>query len=240
MFQKRFRPKKFRKKGPLSTRQVLFITFFLFLATSMISFSFVNQTVEPIVMNIAKNEINRIATEAIYDAVEENMENINMNDFIVPHTNGTTTINPKTSITLRAKITKDIQKKLGFTQPNTFNASTNDKEQFKAVVYYIPLGVVTGNNLLANYGPKIPVKMASIGHVESDFTTKMTDSGINNVLLELIVHFKVNMQIVIPSFSEETLVQQDINVGGILIKGDVPSYYSNGTGTIAPAIMKPE
>ena len=42
------------------------------------------------------------------------------------------------------------------------------------------------------------------------------------------------MQIVIPSFSEETLVQQEINVGGILIKGNVPSYYSNGTSELPP------
>ena len=61
--------------------------------------------------------------------------------------------------------------------------------------------------------------MATVGHVESDFKTELTNSGINNTFLELTVLFKVKMQIVIPSFSEETLVQQEINVGGILMKG---------------------
>ena len=33
-------------------------------------------------MNIAKTEINRIATEAIYESVDEYMGKINMEDFI--------------------------------------------------------------------------------------------------------------------------------------------------------------
>ena len=215
----------------------------LFLVTSIISLSFVNQTVEPIIMNVAKNEINRIATEAIYESVDENMKKINTEEFIiVNNTNSSSpsySINPKTLISLRTNVSKDIQNKLGIVQTNPFQSSQPDDEQFKNVIYYIPLGVITGNALLANYGPKIPVKMATVGHVESDFKTDLTNSGINNTFLELTVLFKVKMQIVIPSFSEATLVQQKINVGGILIKGNVPSYYSNGTGSVAPAIMKP-
>lgn len=209
----------------------------------MLSLFFVNQTVEPIIMNIAKREINRIATEAIYESVDDYMKKINMDDFITmtntDSSSPTYTINPKTSINFRTNITKEIQHKLGFIQTNPFNSSTVEGEQFNQVVYTIPLGVITGNALLANYGPKIPVKMATVGHVESDFKTKLTNSGINNTFLELTVLFKVKMQIVIPSFSEETVVQQEINVGGILMRGNVPSYYSNGGG-MAPAIMKPD
>ena len=244
MFRKRFKPRLFRSKKPLSNRNVFFITCFLFIFTSIISLFFVNQTVEPIIMNIAKKEINRIATEAIYESVDEYMGKINMEDFIsttnTDSSSPTYTINPKTSISFRTNITKDIQNRLGFKQTNPFDSPTAANEQFNQVIYHIPLGVVTGNALLANYGPKIPVKMATVGHVESDFKTELTNSGINNTFLELTVLFKVKMQIVIPSFSEETLVQQEINVGGILIKGNVPSYYSNGIGGVSPAIMKPE
>ena len=244
MFRKRFKPRMFRKKGPLSTRQVFFITFFLFLVTNIISLSFVNNTIEPIIMNIAKNEINRIATEAIYESVDEYMKKTNIEDLITVNNSGssspTYSINPKTSISFRTNITKAIQNKLGLKQSNPFDSSLATDGQLNGAIYKIPLGVITNNSLLANYGPKIPVKMAAISHVESDFKTKLTSSGINNVLLELTVLFKVKMQIVIPSLSDETLVQQEINVGGILINGEVPSYYSNGTGGVAPALMKPE
>jgi sporulation protein YunB len=244
MFRKRFKPRLFRPKKPLSTRKVFLISFVLFLITSTFSLSFVNQTVEPMIMNIAKNEINRIATEAIYEAVDEYMGKINMEDFITitnaDSPSPTYVINPQTAIHFRTDITKKIHNKLGFKQTNPFDSSVAANEQFNQVIYNIPLGVVTGNALLANYGPTVPVKMATVGHVESDFKTALTNSGINNTFLELTVLFKVKMQIVIPSFSEETLVQQEINVGGILIKGSVPSYYSNGTGGLPPAIMKPE
>ena len=234
----------FAQKNLFPIEMFFSLPVFFFIFTSIISLFFVNQTVEPIIMNIAKKEINRIATEAIYESVDEYMAKINMEDFITltstDSSSPTYTINPKTSISFRTNITKDIQNKLGFIQTNPFDSPTAANEQFNQVIYHIPLGVVTRNALLANYGPKIPVKMATVGHVESDFKTELTNSGINNTFLELTVLFKVKMQIVIPSFSEETLVQQEINVGGILINGNVPSYYSNGTGGVSPAIMKPE
>ena len=55
-------------------------------------------------------------------------------------------------------------------------------------IYYIPLGVVTGNCILSNFGPKVPVKMSVIGNVDSDLKTKLEDSGINNVYYGLCEH----------------------------------------------------
>ncbi|MFB5282980.1 sporulation protein YunB [Peribacillus sp. Hz7] len=246
MFRARRKSKLFRKKGPLKTRHVFFISFILFIFTSILSLSFVNKTVEPVIMNIAKNEVDRIATKAIHESIDENMEKTNLNEVIMKNDTGDNnppsyTINPEASIRLQADIRNDIQKKLGIIESNPFTtASSIDDEQLKEVVYYIPLGVITGNALLANYGPKIPVKMAAIGHVESDFNTHLTHAGINTVFLELTVNFKVNMQIVIPSLADDMIVEHKINAGGILIEGDVPSYYSNGSSTVAPAIMKPE
>lgn len=248
MLRKKFKPKKYYKKKPLTTRQVLFFTFFLFLSTSILSLFYVNQTVEPTIMKIANTEINRIATEAIYESVEKNMGEINMKDFIVLNKTGTSSpsysINPNTLISLRTKVSKDIENKLGMVQTNPFQTTVPDNEQFQSVTYYIPLGVVTGNALLANYGPKIPVKMAAVGHVESDFQTNLINSGINNTFLELTVLFKVKIQIVIPSLSKETVVNQKINAGGILINGEVPSYFSNGNGNgigvVTPSNMKPK
>ena len=142
MFRKRFKPRLFRSKKPLSTRKCFFHYLFLFLFTSILSLFFVNQTVEPIIMNIAKNEINRIATEAIYESVDEYMGKINMEDFITltnPDSSSPTyTINPKTSISFRTNITKEIQNKLGFKQTNPFDSPTAANEQFNQVIYNIP------------------------------------------------------------------------------------------------------
>lgn len=206
---------------------------------------YVDKSIEPVIMSVAEYEIKRIATETIHESVDENIAKVDMNKIITNNegskdSSSSYSFNPVIYSELRASITKDIQKKLGIKKGNPFktgSAKIND-EQYKSVVYYIPLGVVTGNNLLSNYGPEIPVKMSVIGNVESDLRTKLTNAGINNVYYELIVDFDVNIQIVIPSFTKETKVSQEVTVGSLLIEGDVPSYYSNGNGSLAPAIMK--
>jgi sporulation protein YunB len=206
---------------------------------------YVDKSIEPVIMNVAEYEIKRIATETIHESVDENISKIDMNKIITKNEGGkdsssSYSFNPVIYSELRNNITKDIQNKLGIDQGNPFKKGSSkiNDEQYKSVVYYIPLGVVTGNNLLSNYGPEIPVKMSVIGNVESDLKTKLTNAGINNVYYELIVDFDVNIQIVIPSFTKETKVSQEVTVGSLLIEGDVPSYYSNGNGSVAPAIMK--
>ncbi|CAH0303244.1 Sporulation protein YunB [Peribacillus sp. Bi96] len=245
MFRKRFRPKKFRKKGPLPTRKVFLYSFILFIISSIMTLWYVDKAIEPVIMSVAEYEIKRIATETIHESVDENIAKVDMKKIITNNegskdSSSSYSFNPVIYSELRANITKDIQKKLGIKQGNPFktgSAKIND-EQYNSVVYYIPLGVVTGNNLLSNFGPEIPVKMSVIGNVESDLRTKLTNAGINNVYYELIVDFDVNIQIVIPSFTEETKVSQEVTVGSLLIEGDVPSYYSNGNSSVAPAIMK--
>ncbi|MGE6378647.1 sporulation protein YunB [Peribacillus muralis] len=245
MFRKRFRPMKFRKKGPLPTRKVFLYSFILFIISSIMTLWYVDKAIEPVIMSVAENEIKRIATETIHESVDENIAKIDMKKIITNNeagkgTSSSYSFNPAVYSELRANITNDIQDKLGIKQGNPFKKGSTkiNDEQYKSVVYYIPLGVVTGNNLLSNYGPEIPVKMSVIGNVESDLRTKLTNAGINNVYYELIVDFDVNIQIVIPSFTKETKVSQEVTVGSLLIEGDVPSYFSNGNGAVAPAIMK--
>ncbi|WP_156775876.1 sporulation protein YunB [Peribacillus muralis] len=236
---------KFRKKGPLPTRKVFLYSFILFIISSIMTLWYVDKAIEPVIMNVAENEIKRIATETIHESVDENIAKIDMKEIITNNkgsegTSSSYSFNPAVYSELRANITNDIQDKLGIKQGNPFKTGSTkiNDEQYKSVVYYIPLGVVTGNNLLSNYGPEIPVKMSVIGNVESDLRTKLTNAGINNVYYELIVDFDVNIQIVIPSFTKETKVSQEVTVGSLLIEGDVPSYFSNGNGAVAPAIMK--
>ena len=237
---------RFRKKGPLPTRKVFLYSFILFILSSMITLWYVDRSIQPVIMNVAENEIKRIATETIHEAVDENISKVDMDKIIVVNksNNGaapTYSFNPTIYNSLRSNITKDIQNKLGIKKGNPFNEqAVNAEEQFKSVVYYIPLGVVTGNSILSNFGPKVPVKMSVIGNVDSDLKTKLEDAGINNVYYELFVDFDVNIQIVIPAFSKVTKVSQEVKVGSLLMQGDVPSYYSNGSGSVAPAIMKEE
>ncbi|PLT30666.1 sporulation protein YunB [Peribacillus deserti] len=250
MYRKNYRSKLafFRGKGPLPARLVFLYSFILFMISCLFSVILIDQAIEPIIINIAKSEIKRVSSEVINESIDENIAEHDMEDLIIVHfkDEGKTpafSFNPKIYNSIRSSTTKDIQRKLGINEDQQFYEGQSDKvdsDQFKSLVYNIPLGVVTHNSLLASLGPKIPVRMSLIGNVEPDFKTKFTDAGINNTYLELFAHFKINVQIVIPSYSEKMLVEQEISLGGIFVPGDVPDYYSEDGGkSPAPAIVKP-
>ncbi|WP_026694950.1 sporulation protein YunB [Peribacillus kribbensis] len=246
--QLRYRRTMPRMKGPLPPRLVFLYSFILFIITCLISLILIDRAIEPILLNIASSEIRRVSAEVINDSIDENISKQNMQDLIIVHyknedSTPAISFNPKVYNRIRSSTTKDIQSKLGINEDQQFYKTNSDvdTDNFKSLVYYIPLGVVTHNSLLANLGPKIPVKMSVIGNVEPDFITKFTDAGINNTYLELFAHFKINVQIVIPSNSEKILVEQKISIGGIFIPGKVPNYYSKDPSK-APAgvIVEPQ
>ena len=61
----------------------------------------------------------------------------------------------------------------------------------KGIITYIPFGMVTGSSLLYNLGPKIPVKLSLVGDVVTGFSTDVTEYGINNALIKLMIDVKV-------------------------------------------------
>lgn len=87
----------------------------------------------------------------------------------------------------------------------------------------------TGNTLLANLGPQVPVHFSVVGDVQSDFRRKITEYGINNAMIELSINIQANVQIVIPFSTSTTVVETDIPVYVGVIPGKVPNFYSSGS-----------
>ena len=248
MLRRKVRLTKFRLfKGPLPAKHVILYTFILFVGASLLSLWLVDRAIEPVIVSVAQKEIRRVAAEVINESLHENIskEIPNEEDIVLAHYQEgdpapTYGFNPKLYGAVREQTLKDIQAKLGISEENPFenNVRDLDKDQLKSIVYYVPLGVVTGMSVLANFGPKIPVEMAIVGHVEMEYETKMTNPGINNTYLELFARVSVNLQIVIPSFEEETPVEQVVNLGGRYIPGKVPNFYGADGNMTAPALIE--
>ncbi|WP_141431729.1 sporulation protein YunB [Bacillus sp. 03113] len=236
-------------KRPLGFPKVMLITLIVFIIFNMFSLWVIDHSIKPIIQDISKIEINRIATDAINDSINENITNkVDLEKLIVFHKREdgfppTYSFNPNEYNRIMSITTKDIEKRLGIVHSDEIvNRNLNNIEdaQLGSVIYYIPLGVATKNTLLANLGPKIPVKLALVRDVESKFLTKFSDVGINNSWLELFVEFKINIQVVIPFHSENTApISQQVKVGDLFIPGQVPDYYSKENGLPNPASIHP-
>lgn len=230
MLRRRFIGFQKPQKGPLPIKLVLLISFVIFIILNLISLWIIEQSVRPILVDIAKTEIRGIAIEAINDSVQDNMNKIDINDLIIFHNkNGNLTFSTNTKLYSQfiTQTTKDIQKRLGNKEKHLYELedSGTTNKQFESIVYYIPLGVVTRNSLFANYGPKIPLEVAIVGEVEPTFDTSLKKIGINNTYLELFVTFKASLQIVIPFTTEEEPVVTKVKLGDVYREGNIPHYY---------------
>lgn len=98
----------------------------------------------------------------------------------------------------------------------------------KGIITYIPFGIATGSSLLYNLGPKIPVKLSLLGDVITGFSTDVTEYGINNALIKLMIDVKVDTRIILPIISEEITINANIPIAMKVVQGKIPDYYMNG------------
>lgn len=233
---------KIRRK-PLSMPKVIWYSFLIFLAFNFLSLWIVDQAITPIIKDVAKIEVKRLATEAIDEAIAKNISSkVDPEDLIIEKKRDgyppTYSFNPKVYYEVLTKTTKDIEKRLGIKhmdESSSRNIIDIEEAQLQNIVYKIPLGVATGNSLLANFGPEIPVELSLVRDVESKFRTVMKEGGINNTELQLFVDIEVDIQIVIPYFSDDEPIKFEAMIGQIFIPGEVPEYFSNGGSLPPPA-----
>lgn len=111
---------------------------------------------------------------------------------------------------------------------NNFFINTNIDKLKQGIIAEVPVGVVTGNALLSNLGPKLPVKLAVAGEIESQLETEIKYYGINNALISVYVNIKVSEQIYMPIATGKVVITQKIPIGIKLMQGIVPNaYFSN-------------
>lgn len=232
-----------RKKEPLKKSQKLIIIFFLLLMFIAFVFHYANKKVSPVLIHYAETEIKRLSNLIINRAISKQMtEELNFDNlFLIDKTDSgeinTIDFNPVIVNKVLATCTATVQLNLKYVEqgkldeidiPNALLTEYKTDKLKEGVIYEVPSGVVFGNTLLANLGPKIPVRLNLVGDIESNIHTKITDYGINNALVEVFVTMKVNEQVILPFASKTIGVETDIPVAIKLISGKIPdSYFGN-------------
>lgn len=102
----------------------------------------------------------------------------------------------------------------------------NIKNLKNGIVSEIPMGIVTDNVILANIGPKIPVKISLIGNVVSSVETEVSNYGINSALIKVNARVEVTEEVIIPFQTKQIKIVNNIPVAIKIINGSVPEYYN--------------
>ena len=96
------------------------------------------------------------------------------------------------------------------------------------LVLGISIGNIMGNSLLANVGPRIPLKIEMVSNVNVEIKNKITEYGMNNALMEVFIEISVNPVIVMPFMSNEISVVNTVPLVTEIIHGEIPdSYFGN-------------
>lgn len=102
--------------------------------------------------------------------------------------------------------------------------------QMKDATIKVPLGQLTGSNLLSGYGPKIQVRIIPVGQVYVEVEDKFEQAGINQTRHLINFNIRAVLQVAVPLVKENVEVNTTIPLAETIVVGDVPQTYVNMTG----------
>lgn len=246
----------YRRKLP-SNRQIFVWTVFIFIAIIYGTLVLIDKGIRPTLMAVANEKTVEFATRTINSAVKstEHMSFDDLVDIQFDHNGNVATLGWNSEMvnrTLRNATERAEYFLYGMNkgeqididdpdlQPIEFGDSVNDLAAKDPTVVEIPLGQATGNAILANLGPKIPVHFEIIGSLQSDVVHEIKEFGVNAALVEIYIPIDVSIQIIVPFATDIAEVSTRVFVDSRVIMGDVPNFYNAGSTNDGPSISIPK
>ena len=187
---------------------------------------YISAQMRPLLENLAtarvSSAVTRIVSEAVYEAIENGEIQYDGLVTLEKDSQGKVTAvrsNMAAFNHLQSEILDTILTRVG---------------QVSARELSIPIGTLTGSALLAGRGPRITVRMESLGTSEARFENAFTSAGINQTRHQIMLNVDVYVSVLLPGFTTATKVSNSFTVAETVIVGAVPdtyTYFSTDPGT---------
>ena len=92
------------------------------------------------------------------------------------------------------------------------------------LILYLPILLVSNNIYLNNLGPKVPVKIKFLSSLITNLKTKVSNYGINNILVEIYVDINITDDLIIPFKEENIKNDYSVLLSSKVVVGTLPSY----------------
>ena len=195
-------------------RLLLFVGMTLVLATAVYATAQLRPLLESMATTRVSNTVNRIVFEAVNEAIESgeitydqliSFEKDNDGKITAVHSN------MAACNRLQVEILDIILARI---------------DQVSARELSIPVGSLTGSALLAGRGPRIKVRMESVGSSSARFENEFSSAGINQTRHQIFLNVDVYMSILLPGLTTSTKVSNEVAVAETVIVGGVPDNYT--------------
>ena len=199
--------KKIKKTMPV------FTIFLIAVITCFSVWNFIN----PIFENLCEDKTKSIATLITNDETTNIMKKYNYENFFTIEKDEKENIQMINANVLKInQVTSDIalsiQKRL-------------DENQKKSV--HISLGAITGIKYLSGFGPKINIKIATTGNVETNLKSEFISQGVNQTMHRVYLEIKTNVNILTSFKTIQKTIENQVLIAENIIIGDIPSAYYN-------------
>ena len=187
----------------------------------IVSFKFFNNKAKNIFLEYSILETKKIVSSVIMSSVNNHiLNNIDINNLILIMRDNNNNIQ---TIDLNTIYINSILNEVASVVDSNLNNKLNTNYSFK-----LPSGIIFNNGILVNLFPKIPIKLDIIGNTMCVINTKIESYGINNAIFKLNIDITVDVKILLPFISRETIVTASMPIIIKLIEGSVPGYYLGG------------
>ena len=219
---KRYKKKKFSSYVSFS---LIIIVISLIVAFIMIDY-FADKSNE-ILLPMAESQTRKVVTMIINSACDEEMVSDNLYT-INKDSNGEIKMLSYNSFEITKlinQVTKNVEDKLREFENGEIDYYGNKDNVMGGVISEIPMGVIFGDSMLANIGPKIKIRLNILGDIVSNVETEVKPYGINNAYIEMRIYLEVTARIVLPFVTEKIVISNVIPISMNVVQGTVPDGY---------------
>ena len=172
----------------------------------------------PIITNLAaaqaENRVNRAISTAVKEVIQSGEFSYDRMVTLRTDTQGRVTA-LQTNMAEISRLQSQVSGKI-----------TAELSQLADTELSIPVGTLTGSPLLAGRGPRLKVRMQTVGVAGSDIENEFTAAGINQTKHRIILTVEVRVSILLPGYTTYTTAGGSYEVAETVIVGQVPETYT--------------
>lgn len=205
-----------KRKRNHSFLKVIFVLIIIMLL--MLCILWLYSSTLKVIRNVAQNEMEDIANDAIHTAVRDAcISDANYEDLVNIYRSSDGKIE---SLTINTQKANKLKSEIALKTLQYLNS----KERAEISV---PIGNFLGTEFLTGIGPEMKFTIIPCNIANIDFESTFTQAGINQVRHSISVRVDVNIGAMLPRFEEMTALSSSALVTEAIIIGDVPDTYLN-------------
>lgn len=214
------RPKAPKKRRSLKRR--LIAAALVLCVLTVLGTIYVDRRLSPLLKSVSVASAKSIATRAINEAVNEKMQTLDIayDELIGFEKDGEGRITALKANSIRIN---DIK--------SSVSVAVLDKIlKVENTVIYIPIGNILNGEIFLGRGPKLEIKLSTVGSVQADVDNVFLSAGINQTRHQVVLKLTAIVGIILPRSTEYAEVTTNVVIAETVLVGTVPFSYTRVEG----------